>query len=97
MPFLLIFYALLVGIVLSVVHSRRVLRAAAEPSATVNAILEARREKKILQISIFAAIGYLTAVLLSLLWTDIFYTWVVLTPFVYLSSWALTRYLPLKS
>lgn len=88
---MLVIFLLLGGIGLSVGHSIRSMRRGRQPGATVNAILEGRREKGLLILAIAVAAAYaLTILFLSIFWTT-FSAWIVLTPLLYLLSWSLPR------
>lgn len=88
---MLVIYLLVGGIGLSVWHSLRCMRRSREPGATVNAILEGRREKGLLIFAVSLAMAYaLTILFLSIFW-KLFTEWIVLTPFIYLVAWSLPR------
>jgi hypothetical protein len=87
MPFLLVFYLLVIGIVLSAAHGYRVIAAGRRFGATVGEIQAAGREKRMIRTSALVAAGYLGIILISLLLGDWLYEWIVLLPFVYLLTW----------
>lgn len=87
MPFLLVFYLLVIGIALSAAHGYRVIAAGRRFGATVGEIQAAAREKRMIRNSALVAAGYLAVILVSLLFGDWLYEWIVLLPFVYLLTW----------
>ncbi|NDV62029.1 hypothetical protein G0Q06_06185 [Puniceicoccales bacterium CK1056] len=88
---MLVIYMLLGGIGLSLWHSYRLIRISKQPGATVNAILDGRREKGLLIFGGAVAGFYvLTILFLMIFWKDLA-TWIVLTPFLYLVAWSLPR------
>lgn len=88
---LLVVYLLLGGISLSLWHSYRLIRIGKQPGATVNAILDGRREKGLLIFGgAVAAFYVLTILFLMIFWRELA-AWIVLTPFLYLVAWSLPR------
>ncbi|MFO7724986.1 MAG: hypothetical protein R6V45_05495 [Oceanipulchritudo sp.] len=88
---LLVIYLLLAAIGLSFWHSYRVIRISKEPGASVNAILQARREKGLLLVGGSVAFAYsLTILFFSIFW-GMLTPLVILTPFLYLAGWSLPR------
>jgi hypothetical protein len=91
MLWMIVIYLLLAGIGLSFWHSYRLIRLSRQPGATVNAMLDGRREKGLLIFGIaFSAAYALTVLFLSIFWNGLSF-WIVLTPFIYLVAWSLPR------
>jgi hypothetical protein len=91
MLWMIVIYLILAGIGLSFWHSYRLIRTGKQPGATVNAIMDGRREKGLLIFGIaFAAAFALTVLFLSIFWNNLSF-WIVLTPFIYLVAWSLPR------
>lgn len=93
MPFLIIFYLLLFGVLLSLLHTARAVQRGRRFGATVDEMRTAHREKVLLGISAAVAAVWILLILISLMVTDFFYEWVVLVPFAYLCTWVLLHYL----
>lgn len=88
---MLVIYLLIGGIALSVWHSYQCMRRGAQPGATVNAILDGRREKGLLILGISVAAAYaLTILFLTIFWQQMA-NYIVLTPFLYLVAWSVPR------
>jgi hypothetical protein len=82
---------LLALICLSIWHSYRLMRLGRQPGATVNAMLDARREKGLLIFGIAFSVAFaLTVLFLSIFWSSLT-AWIFLTPLVYLVAWSLPR------
>ena len=88
---MLVIYLLFGGNAMSIWYSIRVIRRGREPGATVNAILDGRREKGLLILAISVAVAYaLTIVFFSIFWHSVS-AWIVLAPILYVVSWSLPR------
>ena len=88
---LLAIYLLLGCLGWSFWHSQRSIRLSKQPGATVNAILEGRREKRLLLFGGSLAFVYsLTILFFSIFW-GMLTAYIALTPFVYLLGWSLPR------
>jgi hypothetical protein len=87
----LVLYLVLGGMVFSFWHSYRLIRLARRPGATVNVILQAKREKGLLLVGGSLAFAYgLTVLFLSIFWGSLT-AYIVFTPFFYLVGWSLPR------
>lgn len=95
---MLVIYLLLGCLALSFWHSYRLMRLAKQPGATVNAILDGRRERVLLIFAAAVASLYvLTILFLTIFWGGLT-AWFLLTPFLYLVAWSLPRpFLPRNS
>jgi hypothetical protein len=88
---LVFIYFLLGCLVLSGWHSYRRIRLANQPGATVNAILDGRREKGLLILAAaVAGFYFLTILFLTIFWQNLS-AWFLLTPICYLAAWSLPR------
>lgn len=88
---MIVIYLLLAGIGLSFWHSYRLIQLGKQPGATVNAMIDGRREKGLLIFGIALAAAYaLTVLFLSIFWHELS-VWIVLTPFIYLVAWSVPR------
>lgn len=88
---MLVIYLLFAGIGLSIWHSYRSMRRARRPGATVNEILEGRREKGLLLLGLSVAAAYALCILfISIFWPGLAF-WIVLTPLIYLVAWSIPR------
>lgn len=92
MVHLLAIYLLVGALLLSGLHSLRVIRRGSRPGVEVNAVLEARREKRILVVAVGAGLVHVLSVWLGQALTGEGGFWVVLAPFTYLVIYLLARW-----
>lgn len=92
MVHLLAIWLLVGGLILSGLHSLRVIRRAEQPGVEVNALLAARREKRILVVALAAGLGHALSVLVGVWLVGEGGFWVVLAPFTYLVVYLLARW-----
>jgi hypothetical protein len=87
----LVLYLVLGGVAFSFWHSYRLMGQARRPGATVNVILQAKREKGLLLVGGSLAFAYgLTILFLSIFW-GFLTAYIVFTPLLYLLGWSLPR------